>query len=93
MRGDALCADHGYKVPKVIKIDVEGAELRVLKGLEKVLSSPTCRRVVFEAGVEVMDEADPIHKLLAGHGFAKPRQLKRNEKTEHDLENFVADKL
>jgi FkbM family methyltransferase len=44
----------GYPTPAVIKIDVEGAELKVLKGMPRILASGTCRRVVFEAGREVL---------------------------------------
>lgn len=46
-RGDALALD-GIPAPNVLKIDVEGAEQRVLRGIKKTLSHPKCRLVLVE---------------------------------------------
>lgn len=45
--GDSFLEDRGA-IPNVIKIDVEGAELKVLEGLENALQHPDCRRIYCE---------------------------------------------
>jgi FkbM family methyltransferase len=42
--GDRL-VDAGVPTPTVVKLDVQGAELEALRGMEDVLSSPDCRLV------------------------------------------------
>lgn len=37
---DDFCGRRGYAAPQVMKIDVEGAELKVLQGAKKMLSDP-----------------------------------------------------
>lgn len=46
--GDELIANGGIPIPNLIKIDVEGAELLVIDGLESALSNPDCRLVYCE---------------------------------------------
>lgn len=41
-RGDELVADGTIPVPDVLKIDVDGAEIRVLEGLRETLSETSC---------------------------------------------------
>jgi len=48
VRGDELIENGHIPNPNVVKIDVEGAEPLVLKGLEKGLSSESCRAVFCE---------------------------------------------
>lgn len=45
---DDYCEQHLLKAIDLVKIDVEGAEYRVLKGMEKSLTAGHIKRVVFE---------------------------------------------
>lgn len=68
VRGDAL-VDDGLPRPDVLKIDVQGAELDALYGLERSLAD--CRIVycnVYEKYFERDDEAETIRELLDRSG-------------------------
>lgn len=43
---DSIVSDNGYQLPDLIKIDVQGAELDVLRGAEKSLSK--CKDIIIE---------------------------------------------
>lgn len=47
-KGDTIIEDEGLEIPNVIKIDVEGAELKVLKGLSETLENSKCRTIFLE---------------------------------------------
>lgn len=86
-RGDRLVADGAALAPTAIKLDVEGFEAAVLRGLAAVLRRPECRGVVFEDGP---GESEP-KALLRAAGFALT-PLARRETTAHALTNFLAAK-
>jgi FkbM family methyltransferase len=73
-RGDSFVESEGLPAPTVLKIDVEGAELDVLRGLSDHLSRPSCRLVYCEVhpdrlaarGAAVSDVAD----CLESYGFS-----------------------
>ncbi len=85
MTADGLIAQ-GLEEPHVIKIDTEGSELDVLRGMAGLLAGHLLRRIVFEDGTRPDSE---IKRLLSAAGFAV-RQLTRPAGSEHGLENFVA---
>lgn len=87
-RGDELIAGGLVPAPQVIKIDVEGHEAAVLRGLERTLRDPACRAVVLEDGLE--ENTEP-KQLLRSAGF-QISILTRNERSGHALANFVARK-
>ena len=63
---DVLPADYE---PRFIKIDVEGAELRVLRGAREMLRRH--RPVLFmEHGARIDGDTGEIHELLTGLGYA-----------------------
>lgn len=61
-RLDKLVEARGFRVPSVIKIDVEGAELGVLKGSEAILRSakPICFIDLHGTNVEVADYLESL---------------------------------
>jgi FkbM family methyltransferase len=73
--GDDLCAEHGFE-PDVVKVDVEGHEVRVLRGLWRTLEQ--CRPLIF---LEVHparirsggDDAGEIVRQLAPLGYTARR--------------------
>jgi FkbM family methyltransferase len=87
--GDSLIAGGLCVVPNLLKMDVEGAEEFVLRGMGGVLKCEDLTCILFEGGPDVIGGASPVSKLLAENGFAI-RRLVRNEPTHHALENFLA---
>ncbi|AUV81401.1 FkbM family methyltransferase [Salinigranum rubrum] len=86
IRGDDFIADEDLPAPTVLKIDVEGAEYQVLRGLESALSRSDCRMVYCEThadrlraqGVSVSDVRDE----LVSHGFSVTEVTVRQGKGE-----------
>lgn len=86
--GDSLIAAGALPAPTVIKLDVEGHEPAVLRGLAQALAHPRCELVVFEDGT---DEHSAAKQLLRAAGF-RLSPLVRHEQSDHALANFVAEK-
>jgi FkbM family methyltransferase len=73
-RGDTIC-DRLGQVPNVIKVDVEGFEEEVLKGMSKMLDSTGLRSILVEVHFQKLEmRGQPlapirIEKLLGAKGF------------------------
>jgi FkbM family methyltransferase len=88
--GDNLVESRVVPAPTVIKLDVEGSEVNVLRGLKKVLGDSSVRAIVVEADPNLLIESDSeIYSILTAAGFHL-KMLTRNERTKHHLENFIA---
>lgn len=85
-RGDDLVAADILPAPNAIKLDVEGHEVEVLRGLSAVLQRPECSLVVFE---DAPDTATEPKRILEAAGYQLSR-LARCEGTAHPLCNFAA---
>ena len=69
MRGEDIVRRLGVSVPNHIKIDVDGHELRVLKGMEAILPSVRTLWVEMIAAADVSGENARITEFLNGLGF------------------------
>ena len=85
-RGDDLVTQGIVPAPTVIKVDVEGHELHVLRGLANTLRLPSLRAVIFE---DSPIRETPVKVLLQSAGFTCDL-LNRSESSQHGLENFIA---
>lgn len=86
---DDLIEAFGIEVPNLIKIDVDGIELAILKGAEKTLCQKEVRTVLVEVNENLEETANAIVALLTGAGF-KLRSKHRFEYggPESDLDPF-----
>ena len=87
-----LLAENIAPFPHAMVIDVERAELEVLRGFGSALADSRLERLVFEADNELLsaETGHPVLSLLRGAGLTKIERLKRNEHTAHGLSNFLA---
>jgi len=73
--GDELIDRGEAPAPNVLKIDVEGFEEEVLKGLARALARPECRSVLLEVHFAILEERGERHapsriqSLLRERGF------------------------
>jgi FkbM family methyltransferase len=70
--GDAFAFTHKLMTPHLIKIDVEGFELSVLRGLHATLRNPACRMVCIEVHPYLLPSgttAEQVIDLLQSAGF------------------------
>jgi FkbM family methyltransferase len=64
VRGDSLLARQNLRCPNVIKIDVEGFEEEVVRGLSGVLTKPECRAVLIEMHFGILEARGERHAPL-----------------------------
>jgi len=80
-RGETLVQTGRYPSPDILKIDVEGAELQVLRGFEEIL--PDIRVVYAELHHELSSHYDTsteeIESYLRDHGFDVERLSERSD--------------
>ena len=77
IRLDDLVERFGVPVPTHAKIDVDGAELDVLRGAERTLARPEWRSIIVELDPEETDRNRAIKSLLANAGFDFGRRHER----------------
>lgn len=91
VRGDTLIDAGKIPAPTAIKLDVEGGEEFVLRGLGRHLTSPTLRAVVYETNAQLLERpaACAATRELIAAGF-KITALPRAASQAHLLANFLA---
>jgi FkbM family methyltransferase len=73
MRGDELVQRFGARSPDHVKLDVDGHELRVLKGMSGVLGTVRTLWIEMEDAAEASGENARIENYLSGFGFSVER--------------------
>lgn len=72
-RGDTLVEQAGLQAPAVVKIDVEGGELAVLRGMERLLTNHRVRHLFIEVHPvrlhQAGDSPEALRTLLTKHGY------------------------
>lgn len=63
--GDFIIKEFSLEIPNVIKIDTEGNELNIFKGMKNMLSCQQLRTIVFECN----QDYESIEELLHLHNF------------------------
>jgi len=86
-RGDEFIVENELPSPTVVKIDVEGAELKVIEGMSDTLASDGCRIVYCEIHHDDREESQGAN--IADFG-GSPRQLKEKlRQMGYEIETLV----
>jgi len=67
MRGDDAIGILGVKTPSVVKMDVDGYEVRVLRGMSGMLNGDQLRSMIIE--VDERSTATDVGGMMKSHGF------------------------
>lgn len=88
--GDALIEQNICKSPTIIKVDVEGHELKVLKGLKNTLNNKKVSKIIFESDNNFLESNSEIKEFLNGFGYEYKKLERKDMATDHSLSNFLA---
>lgn len=86
---DDFIKSFAREVPNYIKIDVDGNELRILRGAGKTLSSGELRSLLVEADMSRRGEFEKMEDLLKEFGFKVERKEKAIDREDCSAFNFV----
>lgn len=84
---DSLLSKHSYPVPQYVKIDVDGPELDIVRGMVNTLRRPELKSVLIEID-ERLEESKEILNLMMGAGF----QIKLKTNFEYKVNNYIFSK-
>ncbi|SEM67853.1 FkbM family methyltransferase [Nitrosomonas marina] len=73
---DDLCGLWGFPYPNYMKIDVDGIEISILRGAEKVLRNPQLVSVIIELGTA--NEQEEAVQLMSAAGFQVKHKTTQN---------------
>lgn len=74
VEGDKFREAENLPIPRVVKIDVEGYEYAVIRGLRRTLSNPACQLVACEVHPTLLPDGvkpEQVHDLLKSLGFSR----------------------
>jgi hypothetical protein len=83
----------GKKTPGTVRMDVEGYETEIIKGMTDVLGNPSLKRVIMETHPHLMNR-DDLHqmlKTLKKHGFEIEFFCDRRNILERQLKELIDD--
>ncbi len=63
---DMLIKTAGLPVPDIVKMDVEGAESKVLEGAHKLLEM---RKIIWIIALHGADQRKAVGRILTNHGY------------------------
>ncbi len=70
VKGDCFVSENKIPLPNLIKIDVEGAELEAIEGLENTIRQADCKSILCEVHPRYMKESPTaIDSILTGLGY------------------------
>ena len=83
---DYLVESNVIEKPNLIKIDVDGNEVEVLKGARNIVKSENCNSILIETRP---DTNQPVKKILEESGYKRIFDLDNNERTKIDEGNQI----
>ena len=72
--------------PNYVKIDVDGIEISVLKGMGDILMSKNLQSIMIEANSRIME--DEMRRMLSHYGFKIDRVQNKSWETAKTRNNF-----
>lgn len=91
VQGDAFVEGQNLPLPRIIKVDVEGYEWQVLRGLRRTLAAPECELVCCEVHPGLLPasvEPKDIAQFLSSIGFDSTESVPR-----YDTFHLIARKM
>lgn len=91
-RTDSLLTTGALPAPTVVKLDVEGFEVVVLRGFGDLLSSNELRSIVFESPADLIKdpESQPVFTMLTKAGFEITPLAPAHASEKRVANNFLA---
>lgn len=69
MTGDAIWQMGNISLPQYIKIDVDGIEHYILKGMRNLLQQPSIKSILIEGNDDFQSQVKEIHDILSSYRF------------------------
>ena len=75
---DNFCSENDVPMPNHVKIDVDGAELGILKGMKEVLKNHELKTIMIE--ITEKNDGNKVEEMIIHSGFKElDRQLWKNK--------------